>query len=660
MATLNQEDLAGRTVDGRYTVLAHIADGGMGSVYAGLDTRLDRQVALKVMRPELARDADFVTRFRREARSAARLSHPNVVAVFDQGEDDGQLFLAMEFVDGQTLRDLIHDKGALTPREAFAVTEGVLEALSAAHRKGIVHRDIKPENVLLSADDVVKVADFGLARAMGTSTATGLTGPMLGTVAYLAPEQIEHGRSDHRSDLYGVGLLLHEMLTGSPAVVGDSPIHVAWQHVNGALTPPSQRVPSLPAEVDELVARALCTDPSERYEDAADFLTALRSTRHALSGDDLDHRPDPPAAAEDDDEARTETGVENETTGRPQRQDTSALHRPTSTLPFIPGRTPGRTGDEATTGSGGTGASTGSTAHTPKRRRSLLPILLALLLLVAAGGGAYWWFGPPGERTVPAVVGVERTVAEQTLHAEDLQPATDEEFSETVPRGRVIRAGSDPGTVVRRGTQIPLVVSKGPERYDVPDVAGKSVQDATALLQKSKLVTSSAPRKVFHDTIAEGLVVGTAPKVGTSTKPGTQVTLILSRGRQPVPIDEVAGTPLNKARAQLTEAGLTVTVAEERPYSSEIRAGSVLSTRPEQGPLYRGDAIVLVVSRGPEMIALPDVRGKTAAQAEQALEAAGFTVRINRIAGGIFGTAHSTVPAGGIAPKGSTVTLNVV
>ena len=225
--------LVGRVIDGRYRILSHLADGGMASVYVALDARLDREVAVKIMRPGLAVDHVFVERFRKEARSAARLSHPNDVAVFDQGEDDGDVFLAMELVEGKTLRDVIHEESPLTAREALAILEPILLALRAAHTAGMIHRDVKPENVIVRHDGEVKVADFGLARAITNQTATSQTGVLLGTVSYLAPEQVEHGQADARSDVYAAGLLLFEMLTGRKAVTGDTPIQIAYQHVHG-------------------------------------------------------------------------------------------------------------------------------------------------------------------------------------------------------------------------------------------------------------------------------------------------------------------------------------------------------------------------------------------------------------------------------------------
>src|SRR5436190_391560 len=260
--------VVGRVLDGRYRILSHLADGGMATVYLALDERLDREVAIKVMHDNLARDTTFVSRFRREARSAARLGHPNVVAVFDQGEDDSGndalIFLVMEYVPGRTLRDVLSAEGPLTPRAALDLFDPILQAIAAAHDAGLIHRDVKPENVILREDGVVKVADFGLARAVTSATTTNASGTLLGTVAYLSPEQVERGIADARSDVYAAGLVLYEMLTGRKAFDGDSPIHVAYQHVHGSIPAPSSRVSSVPAELDALVALATSRDPDQR------------------------------------------------------------------------------------------------------------------------------------------------------------------------------------------------------------------------------------------------------------------------------------------------------------------------------------------------------------------------------------------------------------
>lgn len=690
MATVQRDGLVGRTVDGRYTVLTHLADGGMGNVYAALDTRLDRQVALKVMRPDLARDPEFVQRFRREARAAARLSHPNVVAVFDQGEDEGVLFLAMEFVDGQTLRDLLDERGALTPAEALGITAQILEGTRAAHRRDVLHRDIKPENVLHSAEGQIKVADFGLARAMGATTATGRTGPLLGTVAYLAPEQVEHGTADARTDLYAIGLVLHEMLTGRAAVEGDSPIHLAWQHVNGTLATPSSQVPELPAALDDLVGRATRRDPADRFPDADAFLTAVRTTLDSLDADALTHRPRPsrgdstthdapdthgtddthdterdaPAAAiAPEDAARLRrTGPLVRHTRRLSRDDLPARreHLPVTS----PVAATLDTAAEATTDDPPADPhprpeiDSKSAAHEGGRRnhRALWATLAALLLI--ASGAAYWWFGPPGQRTVPAVVAADSVTAEDALRAQDLTPITEQAFSETIPRDRVISTDAPAGTVVHRGSRVRLVVSRGPERYDVPNLAGRTAAEAAPLLAEAHLAVGET-RETYDDSVPRGAVVRTDPVAGTAARPGTRVALVVSKGRAPVPLTGIVGLPRSEAVARLEKAGLLVEVAKARVFSTPIPAGAVAATTPS-GTVHRGDTVTLTLSKGPEMIAVPAVQGMTEDEARAALRAAGFEVRVNRILGGVFGTARSTEPAGGVAPKGSVVVLNVV
>ena len=290
--TSNALDAAvGRVLDGRYRVLSRIADGGMATVYLARDERLDREVAVKIMRPDLARDQTFVSRFQREARLAAGLSHPNIVAVHDFGADGGDMFLVMEYVEGQTLRERISTRGAMSMRTALGVFDPILQALDAAHRAGLIHRDIKPENVILRDDGTIKVADFGLARAVTSTTTTGESGVLLGTVAYLSPEQVERGIADARSDVYAAGLILYEMLTEQKAFRGDTPIHVAYQHVHGSVPAASDRVATVPLEVDRLIALASARDPDARPKTAGDLLAEVRRIRSTLPTTALDATP---------------------------------------------------------------------------------------------------------------------------------------------------------------------------------------------------------------------------------------------------------------------------------------------------------------------------------------------------------------------------------
>lgn len=295
VSTRPADTLVGTLLDGRYRIVDHIADGGMAHVYRGVDTRLDRDVALKIMRPHLVHDETFVARFRREARSAARLSHPHIVAVHDQGEDDGRMFLAMEYVPGRTLREVLDERGALTPREALDIIDPVLDALATAHRAGLIHRDVKPENVILREDGVVKVADFGLARSVGSHTATSAEGMLMGTVSYLSPEQVERGIADPRSDVYAAGLVLVEMLTGAKVFDGETPITIAYQHVHGGVPRLGTLLVGTPAELDAVVGAATARDPDDRPVDAGAFRDAVRGVIRSLPAAFLDTTATPVA-----------------------------------------------------------------------------------------------------------------------------------------------------------------------------------------------------------------------------------------------------------------------------------------------------------------------------------------------------------------------------
>ena len=631
------ESLVGRVLDGRYRVLSHIADGGMATVYLALDTRLDREVALKVMRPGLAADETFVSRFRREARSAARLSHPNVVAVFDQGEDGGNMFLAMEYVPGLTLREVMEAEGPLTPRAALDIMDSVLQALASAHRAGIIHRDVKPENVILREDGTVKVADFGLARAVTTQTTTAQTGMLLGTVAYLSPEQVERGIADARSDVYAAGLILFEMLTGSKAFTGDTPIHVAYQHVHGSVPSPSSRVPSVPAELDALVALATSRDPDQRPADADAFLAQVRQTRQQLTPTELDHRPQGASAAAG--------GVSTVPVAR-----TTAL--PIGQGPDSPG---------AATAAGAAVATRPDRDEARPQRRGPWRWAVAALLLLAAVAAGLWYFtmGPGSSTVVPAVAGKTYEQAERELDAAHLNAKRVDAFDEKVGKGSVITENPGPGSEVGRSTTVTLTVSKGPERYAVPELVGSTQTEAKARLAENRLTLGNATQ-AFDEKVPAGQIVSTTPKAGTQLKRGAAVNIVLSKGRQPIEVPDFTGKPADQAVAALTGAGLKVD-ATKQEFSTDVPKGSVISQAPATGTLFRGEQVVLVVSKGPEMVKVPDVEGRQLDEARKILEAAGFKVEVDNFMGGIFGTVRSQDPAGDSeAPKGSTVTLVVV
>ncbi|MCX6413745.1 MAG: Stk1 family PASTA domain-containing Ser/Thr kinase, partial [Actinobacteria bacterium] len=452
MVTSAQEALVGQTIDERYQVLALLARGGMATVYQALDLRLDRVVALKVMHRHLAEDPDFVARFHREAKSAARLTHPHVVAVYDQGTAAGLIYLAMEYVPGRNLRDVIHQFGPLSGEQALVMLEPVLEGLAAAHAAGFVHRDIKPENVLISDDGRVKVADFGLARALSTNNTSATTGLIIGTVAYLSPEQVEHGDADGRSDVYAAGILLYEMVTGDVPHDGDSPLAVAYKHVNSDVPSPSRSRAGIPPEIDALVVTATRRDPKLRYQRAIDFLADVRRVRTTL----------PPARPFTDSRA---TLVVDSTAaaGSGRRKNGPPPGQGRKQAPVPPSRASGPL----------------PVAHPRRRRRLTITALIALTVAVAAFGGWYLAVGQASFIAAPTVVGLTQSEAEQVLASAGLTiTVTDTAFSEDVAAELIVSSDPAPGFDVREGGSVGVVLSRGPERFAVPDVRGLSAADA--------------------------------------------------------------------------------------------------------------------------------------------------------------------------------------
>ena len=644
--TAPTDDLVGEILDGRYRVIERLADGGMATVYLALDTRLDREVALKVMRSHLAQDATFRSRFHREARSAARLSHPGVVAVFDQGEDDGRMFLAMEYVPGQTLREVIDTEGALTPRAAIDIMIPVLDALAAAHHAGIIHRDIKPENVILREDGAVKVADFGLARAITSQTVTSSSGLLLGTVAYLSPEQVERGIADARSDVYAAGLVFFEMLTGSKAFDGDTAINVAYQHVHAGAPRLRSRAPDAPEVLDEVVAAATSLDPDGRPADAGAFAAIMRTARRELTRDELDARPSDVEAA-----ASTLT----RTTALPiQRAHPTAAQPLARAQPSL--RDQVRGAPPATSGL------PVRTAARP-RRRAVWPWILVIVSAAIASATAWFFIAGPGAPTiVPTVVGTPVVAAEATVRAQHLDPTRRDAFSETVAKGLVISTDPLANREVRRGTTVTLVTSKGPERHVVPTLAGVSLADATSQLTGANLVVGKIT-ETFSEKVDEGLVIATDPKTGTQLKRGTAVALTVSKGRQPITVENFTGTPFDAAKAALEKAGLVVEEGGAQENSDTVPKDAIIRQAPASGTLFRGDKVSVVVSKGPVLVTVPDgLIGKQFTEVSQILTTAGFVVKERQAIPGInFGTVQGlSLPQGSQQPKGSEIVVTTV
>lgn len=633
------DPMIGRYVDGRYEVTARIARGGMATVYRAQDRRLDRTVALKVMHPHLADSADFVARFRREARAAARLTHPGIVAIYDQGHADDASYLTMQYVDGPNLRTVLRQTGALPLGRSLELVADVLDALGSAHRAGLVHRDIKPENVLMAAGGRPMVTDFGLARAVTEATAAA-TGQVLGTVAYLAPEIVTSGSADARADVYAVGIMLYELITGAQPFVADAPIRVAFQHVNDTVPRPSAREPWLPAEVDELVAALTENDPDDRPADADHALELLRRVQQVLAPATLTRRADvaPTAVPEGPDDADA----------------TAATPLPGSTvaLPIGAISVPDPHEQELAEG------------RTRRRRRRRRFALTTLLLIIAVvGGGSWWWFaeGPGAYTQVPQLLGLPEDQAVQLLAAAGLEPELERAHHDTVPQGEVVASDPAPGDSVRTDGTVVVHVSRGILMVEVPSLAELTEDDALAALEEAGLAVGEVERP-WHEEVPEGTVISATPEAGESVPHTQLVDLVVSAGREPAELVSVVGAERDTAESDLEGAGLVADVTEE--HHDSVPPGRVISQDPPPGAdveLFRGDTVSIVVSLGPEPIELPNLIGDQVGPAQAELEAAGFVVDTERLLGGLFGTVHSMIPGPGeMAVPGSTVVLRYV
>ncbi|GAA3521432.1 Stk1 family PASTA domain-containing Ser/Thr kinase [Nocardioides daeguensis] len=666
----------GRLLDGRYRIGIRIARGGMASVYEAVDTRLDRTVAVKIMHPGLGDattpdDDSFARRFVSEAKAAARLSHPHVVAVFDQGRDesDGTVYLVMEYVPGHTLRDTISKDAPMSPERALALLDPILSALGAAHRAGLIHRDVKPENVLIADDGRIKVADFGLAKAISTDTQhTATNGVLIGTVSYLAPELVVEQRADARADVYAAGVILFELLTGTKPHTGETPIAVAYRHVHEDVPAPSTVVPGIPDYVDALTVRATTRDPSLRPADATVLLHHVRRVAQALrdgvrSDPELvaDLLPTSRAAA-----PASPAGVDGDTKPEPVSSLWDDLpdlvapdHEPTSVIREQPApRTPPPP----------TAAPRPARAPRERKpgRRKGLAVALVLVVLAAALGSTAWWVGWGRYTTTPGVIGLEQAAATKKLEQAGLGVEVGKEvYSESVAKGVVITTDPRPGSRILPDGDVSLTVSLGKERYDVPDLANKTVAEAEAALSEVKFVAAQQPVEEWSEDVEAGRVIRTEPGFGTPEAQGlpvgTSVTLVVSKGRKPINVRSFVGKDADRATRVLEKKGLEVEVVEER-YSDEVAKGDVISQTPETGTLFKNDTVQLVVSKGPELVEVPAVRYSSTDDAVAKLEELGFVVDKQRATIYLTGSvAWDTDPkAGAKLPKGSTVVLYVV
>jgi len=692
----------GQLLDGRYLVESQIARGGMATVYHGHDVRLERAVALKIAHPELARDHDFVARFISEARAVARLSSPNVVAVFDQGSTGDLHYIAMEYVPGPTLRDLLVARGRLNPREALDIIERVLAGLAAAHEAGIIHRDVKPENVLLGNGTSVKVADFGLARAAagGRSTRTGM---LIGTAAYLAPEQVTSSSSDQRTDVYAAGVMLFEMLTGVQPHTGESPLAVAYKHVNSVVPAPSSVVPDLPAALDALVALGTSRDPELRPPDARHYLQAIMEVRRGLSlpeptkparatGADAkasgSHRKpslSPDGLLADDGAAAVATANGMAAPG-PAPTGTTATG-PSATGPSATG--PSATGplsrtsqfaagylgqatssaqpainhtmivpaDEAEefAGDGYPGRRAGRQQrryHEPGLQRWLFSRRILVLLVAVVVGVAAWWVFAGQYFAVPSVARMSVSAARDELTTAGLVVVSGRaRHSYTVPKGDVISTDPAAGASIKHGGKVTMIPSLGPILITVPPVTGQQVGAADGALKAAGL-TPAAVTQQTSTTIPAGVVIATNPVAGTPWPKNKPVQVIASAGP---PLPNFVGAMVSQAQQAAAAGGYSID--PETVAKSSEPAGTVIRQSPAAGSAITPNEVVVVyVSPGPPEVNVPDVQGLNVNQAEHELNSAGFAVTVNQLTPGHKVISYSPT---GQAPKGSTITLVV-
>jgi serine/threonine-protein kinase len=623
------DPMVGRLLDGRYSVDSFIAHGGMASVYLGTDTRLERRVAVKVLHAHLAGDKETLARFQREARAAARLSHPDVVAVYDQGTDGDRPFLVMEFVPGTNLRAVLRDRGMLTAGETLAVMDHVLAALAAAHAAGLVHRDIKPENVLLTADGRVKVADFGLARAVAGSTVTTTGSVLFGTAAYLSPEQFEHGTADERSDVYSAGVLMFELLTGRTPFEGENAYAVLHQHANQDVPAPSSRATGVPPQIDALVTWATSRDPAQRPSDAGELHASLIDVRDKL-------------------------GLHSAVPGLPV----------TATTPLAQATPPPVTTNAITqaVAAGAASPPEGPTRHRGRtassgprfgRRGWIVSGIIVLAIIAAAVLG--WYFALGRYTHTPAVLGETKQSAGAALkraglHPRWLKPVYSSQYAEN----DVAEESPGPGDRITRGGTVTLRLSLGPAH--IPSVSGASVSAAIAAL-RAVGVTVSRQDRVYNDTLGPGLAIKTDKPVGQQVEAGTSVVLFVSKGPMPVAVPtDLAGQSVAAATAELKGLGLLVDSSHTQ-YSNTVPAGEVISSAPPGGvQRHEGDIIKLRVSKGPRIVAVPDVRGEALSQAESDLTAAGFKVDPKEFAPGGPEQVYYEEPLQP-EPRGTTITI---
>jgi beta-lactam-binding protein with PASTA domain len=604
------------TLDGRYHVVERIAAGGMGEVFRAHDAVLSREVAIKVLHRSLAGDQAFVERFRREARAAATLNHPNLVAVYDWGSVDGIYYMVMEYVHGRSVRDLLNAHVKLAPAQAAEVVRQTLQALEHAHAKGIVHRDLKPENILVTPDGVVKLTDLGLARAFADGRATH-AGAVTGTVQYLAPEQIRGEPADPRSDLYSLGIVTYELVTGRLPFTGETPMSIAYKHLSDRVPAPSSLVADVGADLDGFVASATDRDREMRPESARAMRMDLETIARGLPGaralgslvEDL------PEVAGGADETAVVRMIETETIPRVER--------------------------------------------TKRRRfRRALVWLLVVATVATAAWGA-WAYLVPRTAIVPALTG--RTIDDARAQLVDLGLTVrlaDGGYDLEIPTGSVLGQRPASGTELDEGATVVLVPSLGPPPVDVPKLIGMTRAEAEASLREAKLELGNV-RDGYHDTIAEGSVIRQSEDPGSTAPQGSAVGIVVSLGHAPVDVPPVVGMNADKATRALQVAGFDV--EEATGFSNKVERGVVLSVTPVEGSTEPyGSTVTVTVSLGPEEFAVPDFLGLTRGAAEALADRWGLELAILAVPNTDGSNVISQLPSGGTTVRyGATITLYI-